>query len=63
MLFNPKLGNKAVHAFHKSIYLKVNEIARQEFELAFYNLAVWHVKPLRYRLSPVNKGWYLEEPN
>ena len=34
--FNPFLGDQEVHAFLKGISLKVNAIARVEFELASY---------------------------
>ena len=36
-------GDKDVHAFLKSISLKVNVIVWLEFELVYYNVAVQHV--------------------
>ena len=42
LLFNPLLGDKAVHAFPKGISLKVNIIAQLEFELTHYDVAVHH---------------------
>ena len=45
VLFNPLLRDKGVHAFPKSISLKVNVIARLEFELVNFEVAVWHIKP------------------
>ena len=39
--FSPIVGgNKGVHAFPKGISLKVNLIARLEFELAYFEAAV-----------------------
>ena len=37
------LGDKEVHIFSKGISSKVNEIARPEFELSYYGVAVQHV--------------------
>ena len=37
------MGDKGVHAFPKSIYLKVNVIARLTFELAYNDVVVQHV--------------------
>ena len=37
------LGNKRVHAFAKSISLKVNREVKLEFELAYYDATVQHV--------------------
>ena len=43
MLFSPLMEvNKDVHTFFKGISLKVNVIARLEFELAYYKVAVQH---------------------
>ena len=38
-----KVGDKLVHTFPKGISLKVNVIARLEFELTYYDAAVQHI--------------------
>ena len=38
------LKDKKAHTFYKSISLKVNIIARLEFEFLFYGIAIQHVR-------------------
>ena len=64
--------DKEVHAFPKSITLKVNLIARLEFELTYYNVAVQHIsnyatstllnwKKMSERFSDfVSNQWFLK---
>ena len=43
-LFNPLLrGGEELHFFPKGIYLKMNVIARLQFEIAYYDVAVGHL--------------------
>ena len=44
VLFNPLLGaDKEVDTFHKGISLKVKIIVQLEFELAYFEITLWHL--------------------
>ena len=42
LLFNSRQGDKEIHNFPKGISPKLNIMARLEFELAYYEVAVQH---------------------
>ena len=43
VLFNPYMGYKGIHTFPQNICQKANVIAQVEFELTYYNPAVYGV--------------------
>ena len=53
VLFNPVTGRiRGFYTFPKGIYPKVNVIARLEFELAYYDSAVYRFNHYIMRTSP-----------
>ena len=49
------MGDKRIHAFPKSISLKMNEMAQLEFELASYDIPV-HYPRLSHTNGPRDRG-------
>ena len=58
VLLKPLLGDKKVHVFPKGISPNMNVIARLEFELAYYDVAVHHISLSPNKDSPLAK--YIE---
>ena len=54
------LRDKRVHIFPKGIKQKVNVVARQEFELAYYDVAVKHISHLPIANLPT-EFWFLKK--
>ena len=53
VISNSQLENKSVDIFPNSISLKVNVIARIEFELAYYDVAI---QPLKHYATGTSLG-------